>query len=353
MGPLADILATFDVLPRTARTLMLAGFAGSAALALKLLVFALVRRWRNGDDPRLIDRVLHRITWPANLLAPLIGIVDVLELVELRTALSGTISMILRLKVIGAATWIAIGVLRGLDDHVTERFTGDSARERRFRTQSRIVRRFASVLLLFLAGVGLLMTIPQVRNFGVSLAASAGIAGIIVAVVARPVLSNVIAGVQLAFQGPFEIGDMIKVEDEVGWIEDIHWTYVIVRRWDERRSVIPLTRFVDESYENWSFTNRKLIALASVYADYAVPLDELRGEFQNALKDCEPYTGGEWGIDMIEAGEASVQIRAKAEIDDPTKVWTAEFFMRETLVKMLFARGIEVLPRQREQHVDK
>lgn len=352
MGFLADLFRSYEQLPRAIHTLIYTGVAGAAALGLKFVVFGIIRRIRDVEEPKLLERVLHRTTWPANALAPLLAIIGVLELHELRTALSGTISLILQLTTIGVTAWLIIGVLRGLDDHVSERFTGDSARERRVRTQSRIIRRFVSVMLLLLAGLGMLMAIPQVRNFGFSLAASAGVAGVIVALIARPLLMNVLAGVQLAFQEPFEIGDMIKVEEEVGWIEDIHWTYVVVRRWDERRSVIPLARFVDESYENWSFTNRKLIVLARVYADYTAPVDELREELKKALEDCEQYSGGEWGIDVVEATENSMQLRAKAEVEDPTQVWTVEFFMRETLIKALNERGATILPRQREQHIE-
>ena len=352
MGLLADIIKQFELLPRIVQTIAYAGGAALVALGLKLLVFSVIGRVRDVEDPQLLDRVMSRVTWPANILAPLMAVVGVLELHELRTALSGTVSLILQLTTIGVTAWLVIGILRGMDDHVSENFSGDSARERRFRTQARIVRRFVSITLLMLAGLGMLMAIPQVRSFGFSLAASAGVAGIIVALIARPVLANVVAGVQLAFQEPFEIGDMIKVEDEVGWIEDIHWTYVVVRRWDERRAVIPLSRFVDDSYENWSFHKRELIALATVYTDYTAPIDELREALETALKDCEHYDGGDWGIDVIEATEYSVKIRAKAEIEDPTKCWAVEFFMREALIDALNERGATALPRQREQHID-
>jgi small-conductance mechanosensitive channel len=120
------------------------------------------------------------------------------------------------------------------------------------------------------------MTFEQVRQFGVSLFASAGVAGIVVGLAARPMLSNLIAGLQLAITQPIRIDDAVIVEGEFGNVEEITATYVVVRLWDWRRLIVPLTTFIEKPFQNWTREGAQIIGSIMLYTDYTVPVERLR-----------------------------------------------------------------------------
>ena len=127
-----------------------------------------------------------------------------------------------------------------------------------------------------------LMTFPAVRQYGVSLFASAGVAGIIAGLAARPVLSNLMAGVQLAMTQPIRLCDAVIVENEYGTVEDITSTYVVVKLWDLRRMIVPLTYFIEKPFQNWTRETSALIGNVMLYVDYRAPVGrpsrEIRGD---------------------------------------------------------------------------
>ena len=78
-----------------------------------------------------------------------------------------------------------------------------------------LTRTVNTLLVMLTLGIAL-MTFEPVRQYGVSLFASAGVAGLVAGLAARPVLSNLIAGIQLAMTQPIRIGDGVLVENEFG-----------------------------------------------------------------------------------------------------------------------------------------
>ena len=139
--------------------------------------------------------------------------------------------------------------------------------------------------VLLIGAAGMLMTFPGARQFGASLLASAGLAGLAVGFAARPVLGNLIAGMQIAITQPIRLDDVVIVENEWGRIEEITGTYVIVRIWDDRRLVVPLQYFIEKPFQNWTRRNSSIIGSVFFWVDYSLPLEPLREELRRLCQE--------------------------------------------------------------------
>ena len=135
------------------------------------------------------------------------------------------------------------------------------------------------------------MTFDSVRQYGVSLFASAGAAGIILGLAARPVLSNLLAGIQIAMTQPIRVQDQVVVEGETGMIETITSTYVVVRLWDLRRMIVPLTYFIEKPFQNWTYENTDLMGSVILHVDYTVPVDRLRQRLEQIVHESKLWDG--------------------------------------------------------------
>ena len=182
------------------------------------------------------------------------------------------LARLLLIGVIGLIGWAAITALTIAADLYLRQFrldVDDNLLARKHFTQVRVLLRAADVLVVIVTVGAALMTFEPVRQYGVSLFASAGVAGIVAGLAARPVLSNLFAGVQLAMTQPIRIDDAVIVEGEWGTIEEITSTYVVVRIWDLRRMIVPLTYFIEKPFQNWTREGSALIGSALIYVDYA------------------------------------------------------------------------------------
>ena len=178
--------------------------------------------------------------------------------------------------------WAAIIALHIAADLYLRRFRldiDDNLLARKHNTQVRVLSRTVDVLLVMLTIGAALMTFPAVRQYGVSLFASAGVAGIVVGLAARPVLSNLMAGVQLAMTQPIRLFDAVMVENEYGTIEEITSTYVVVKLWDWRRMIVPLTYFIEKPFQNWTRETSALMGNVMIYVDYGAPVAVIREKF--------------------------------------------------------------------------
>ena len=188
---------------------------------------------------------------------------------------------------IGLIGWAAIIALHIAADLYLRRFrldVDDNLLARKHNTQVRVLSRTIDVLLAMITLGAALMTFPAVRQYGISLFASAGVAGIVAGLAARPVLSNLMAGVQLAMTQPIRLYDAVTVENEHGTIEEITSTYVVVKLWDWRRMIVPLTYFIEKPFQNWTREGSALIGNVMIYVDYRAPVELIRAKFNEILK---------------------------------------------------------------------
>jgi len=254
------------------------------------------------------------------------------------------------LGLIISCTWFLIRCIGALDATVS-RYNPidleDNLRARRVQTQARVLSRTGMVVIGVL-GIGVaLMTFPAVRQFGASLLASAGLAGLAVGLAAKPVLGNLIAGLQIALTQPIRLDDVVVIEGEWGKIEEITSTYVVVRIWDERRLVVPLQYFIENPFQNWTRTSSQVLGSAMLWFDYALPLDPLREELLRLCKAAPEWDGRVCVLQVVETNDKAMQLRALVSSSNSSKSWDLRCIVREGLIAFVNREFNQYLPRLR------
>ncbi len=249
-----------------------------------------------------------------------------------------------------ALTWLVMGLIRGADGAFTAR-QQSRAGSKRAHTQIAVISRILSVVVAIF-GIGVaLMQYEQVERIGTSLLASAGIAGIAIGFAARPVLGNIIAGIQIALTQPISLDDAVVIEGEWGWIEEITTTYVVVRIWDQRRLIVPFSTIIEEPFENWTRGKTELLGSVLIHADYTLPVEDVRRELRRLCEANDKWNGNVCSLQVTEADDSSIQIRALVSAEDSGTTWDLRCEIREQLIDYLQREHPDSLPRSRELEV--
>lgn len=251
--------------------------------------------------------------------------------------------------------WTVATAINLAGDRYLARFnigTDGDALTRKQVTQVRILKRAAITLTGLVTVAVALMTFDSVRQFGVSLFASAGVAGIVVGLAARPILANLIAGLQIALTQPIRLEDAVLVEGEWGWIEEIANTYVVVRLWDWRRLILPLTYFIEKPFQNWTREADAIIGSVYLYVDYTAPVDELRKYLERVAHESKLWDGQVVNLQVTDVTEKTIQLRVLVSARSSPQNWDLRCEVREKLIAYLRDRYPDALPRRRQQIVD-
>ena len=258
----------------------------------------------------------------------------------------------LAMAIIGLIGWAAIAALHISADIYLRRYrldVEDNLLARKHNTQIRVLLRSVDVLLVLFTLGAALMTFQTVRQYGVSLFASAGVAGIVAGLAARPVLSNLMAGVQLAMTQPIRLEDAVIVENEYGNIEEITSTYVVVRLWDLRRMIVPLTYFIEKPFQNWTRESSTLIGTVLIYVDYRAPVGAIRDQAQAIVKASTRWDGRVFNVAVTDLKHDTMEVRILASAGDAGRVFDLRCEVREKLIDYLQREHPEALPRQRSE----
>jgi hypothetical protein len=193
----------------------------------------------------------------------------------------------------------------------------------------------------------MLMTFPSIRHLGESLFASAGLAALLAGLAARSTFSNLLAGVQIAFTQPMRLDDVVIVEGEWGWIEEITTTYVVVRIWDLRRLIVPLSYFIEKPFQNWTRKTADLLGTVFLYTDYTIPVEEVRQEFHRVLESSNLWDGKVWGLQVTNTSEHTMELRALMSAPDASRAFNLRCHVREKMIGFLQEKYPESLPKTR------
>jgi small-conductance mechanosensitive channel len=223
----------------------------------------------------------------------------------------------------------------------------DNLSARRIYTQVSVIRKIIITAVVILATGSVLMLFDPVRQFGTSILASAGIAGIVIGFAAQRTLGNVLAGIQIALTQPLLIDDIVVVEGEFGQIEEITLTYVTVRTWDLRRLILPITYFVEKPFQNWSRVSTDLLGTIILYLDYQAPVGELRKELKRLVENNPKWDRKVCGLQVTDTKQSTIEVRALVSATDPGKLSDLRCEVREGLIEFLCRNHPESLPRQR------
>jgi small-conductance mechanosensitive channel len=267
-------------------------------------------------------------------------------------AAAALIGKLLLVGFVVLAGWAAYTALTVSSDIYLRRFsldTADNLLARKHYTQVHILRRAAAFFILLITVSGALMTFPSIRQYGISLFASAGVAGIVVGLAAQPVLSNLLAGIQIAITQPIRLEDSVVVEGEWGWVEEITATYVVVRIWDLRRLVLPLSYFIQKPFQNWTRHSSSIIGSVFLNLDYTVPVAALRKKLEEIVSASPLWDKKVVNLQVTDTTERTVQVRALASAATAPAAWDLRCDVREKLIVFLQENYPEALPRQRAE----
>jgi small-conductance mechanosensitive channel len=223
----------------------------------------------------------------------------------------------------------------------------DNLSARRIYTQVSVIRKVIVTAVVILATGSILMLFEPVRQFGSSILASAGIAGIVLGFAAQRTLGNLIAGIQIALTQPLLIDDIVVVEGEFGQIEEIMLTYVTVRTWDLRRMILPITYFVEKPFQNWSRVSTELLGTVVLYLDYQAPIGELRKELKRLVENNPKWDRKVCALQVTDTKQSTIELRALISSTDPGNAFDLRCEVREGLVQFLCRNYPESLPRSR------
>jgi small-conductance mechanosensitive channel len=247
-------------------------------------------------------------------------------------------------------SWTSFVIVKMLKAALLEKYdisVEDNLKSRKVHTQINILERI-TLFFIGLIAVGLiLLSFEKIREIGLGLFASAGLAGIIIGLSAQRVVGALLAGLQIAFTQPFRIEDAVVVENEWGWIEEINLTYVVVRLWDKRRLVLPSTYFLDKPFQNWTRNSAEIIGTVFIHTDYSVPFSALRAELTRLLEGSELWDQKVNVLQVTNAKESSVEIRMLVSAKNSPTAWDLRVYIREKLIEFIQKNYPQSLPRTR------
>ncbi len=335
----------------------LAGFAvliGAILLALVAhwLLFKLLHRLAHGVDKAHWQHLLERVRTVVRIGMVVIAIELTLPLVEMPQRVEAVVSQFTTLCIIGVVGWVAFMAVTVLTEFSISRHRIDvenNLEARKMRTRLRVLRQALSMVIFLVTIAAMLMTFPGARSIGVSMFASAGVAGIVVGFAARPVLSNLLAGIQIALTQPIRIEDAVVIEGEWGWIEEITATYVVVKLWDWRRLIVPLSQFIEKPFQNWTRESAEIIGTVSWFTDYTAPIAEMREKLKEFLAESKLWDGKVQVLQIIETGKDTMELRALMSAKNSPTAWDLRCEVREKMILWLQKEHPGALPRNRVQ----
>ncbi|WP_410216347.1 mechanosensitive ion channel family protein [Paracoccus sp. (in: a-proteobacteria)] len=313
-----------------------------------LLIYRLVLNRLLRDD--FWRTLLRRTRGPVQLALMIVALSFAANAVSLPMIEGRLLRHLLLIAFIACVTWFLKAALEIWMTLHLRRFrldVEDNLLARKHITQTRILQRVGSTLIVALGISAALMTIDGVRQYGVSLLASAGAAGIVVGLALQPVLRNLLAGIQLALTQPIRIDDAVIVEGEWGNVEEITATYVVVRIWDKRRLIVPLNYFMEQPFQNWTRSDATLIGVVMIYLDFSVDVAALRAEAERVVRASRLWNGEVFALQVTDYTPREAEIRILASAGNAGRAFDLRCEIREALLAYLQRGQPQALPRTR------
>ncbi|MGH7032992.1 MAG: mechanosensitive ion channel family protein [Stellaceae bacterium] len=346
----SQISAALQAFPPILTTVILVAGALAVAAILHAVIKRIVSRWSQRRHDFMVLTFLGRAE-RLLFFALAVGLVSSIvpatplspnqQIIALRFLSAGFIG------IVGWAALVAIDVVSERQLARTGKNIQDDAMARKHATQWQVLRRTSHVVLALLTIAAALMVFPAVQKYGVSILASAGAAGLVLGLAARPVLSNLIAGIQLAITQPIRIEDAVIINNEWGWIEEITATYVVVRIWNWQRMIVPLAWLLEQPFQNWTRSKSELIGVVVWHVDYRVPVDPLRKKLEEIVRSTKLWDGNVVVLQVTETHPATMELRALVSARNSGEAWDLRCYVREKMIQFLQVEYPHGLPRQR------
>ena len=326
-------------------SIMPAAYLGGRLIELLVQRYLIARKW----IPSSFSAKRHfSKSWFVTLL--LLGLSIAVPLMRLQKVTAGRISLVLQIALVLSCVWTLGRIVKLVKISLYSRLDvarPDNLRQRKIRTQVQFIEKMILIFLNVIAGALILMNFEGARKIGSSLIASAGLAGVIIGFAAQKSLTNLIAGFQIAFTQPIRIDDVVIVEGEWGKIEEITFTYVVIRLWDKRTLVVPITYFLEKPFQNWTRASADLLGTILIYVDFRMPMDPLRAEFHRILKDCALWDGRVAAVQVTDVRPSEMEIRFLVGARNASDAFDLRCTVREKLIYFIQSQYPECFPQKR------
>ena len=319
-------------------------------LVIRYLFFRSLRAYNHRQPSVLIASILNHLGSRTWLFFPLLVFLLFQPLVTLPDHWDTVLYRVVEVMLFIVIGWILLKSINVLEDlayvHYLEE-QKDPFRERKIKTQLQFVRRILGVVIFVLVLASILLSIPEVRQAGRAILASAGIAGVILGFAAQKTLGNLLAGLQIAVTQPIKIDDAVIVENEWGVIEEITLTYVVVKIWDQRRIVLPITYFVENPFQNWTRSSSNLTGVVLLYVDYSLPVEALRQALEQILEEEPLWNQEKKDVQVTDTTDKTMTVRVLVSAGDAADTFALRCSVREKLIAFLQENYPESLPKNR------
>lgn len=351
---LTDLGDTLSFAPPWAVSAVILFVATAAAWLLHALFIAGLRRLFGGSRPYLLS-LLRATKNPARLALLLIALAIALPIAPLGSDSKLVIVRFIVLGTICLLGWIALTATNIGANFYLLRFRvdiDDNLLARKHMTQVRVLLRVADTVIVLITLGCALMTFDAVRQYGVSLFASAGVAGVVFGLAAQPVLSNLIAGVQIAITQPIRLEDAVTVQNQYGWIEEISATYVVIRLEDQRRMIVPLNFFIQQPFYNWTRRAAPTVGNITFFLDYAAPIDVIRSKAADLVAEVRQGNARVTIVQVTNTSAEAIEVHVQIDSDSAAATGNAGAYLREKLIAFLQREHPEALPRRRNEIIE-
>lgn len=324
--------------------------AAALGLVIASIVLKVVLRWTTRTNTSMDDFAAAQLGPPLRWSSMVAAIFLARRLLPLEPETFAVVrhgALIAAILLVGWALVRGTRVLQHFLEHNFDVDQEDNLMARAAHTQVRAFGNIARFAVWLVAVSFVLMTFESVRRIGLSLLASAGLAGVVLGFAAQKSIATVVAGVQIALTQPIRIDDVVIVEGEWGRIEEIRLTYVVVRIWDLRRLVVPITYFIETPFQNWTRNSADILGAVTIHVDYSLPVDEVRAEFRRILEASPLWDGQVCSLQVTEAYERTMLIRPLCSARNSSDAWDLRCEVREKLIAFIRERYPECLPRLR------
>jgi len=319
---------------------------------LHYVVFRLLRR-RQSEKQRRSFGLRTYLAKPARGVLLIIGLRIILPFIpRIPLDVLDRVEQIVECLLVVFLGWMAIGGVYVFQAVTLSRFdttVADNLRARRVHTQMQFFRRMLITIVVLLDIGALLWTVNDQRlwNYGTGLLASAGLASVMLAIAAKSTASNLIAGLQIAISEPIRMDDVVVIQGEWGRIEEITGTYVVVKIWDERRLVVPLSFFIEQPFENWTRRRGDLLGTAFLYVDYTVPVEPLRAELTRIVSASPLWDKRVCGLQVTNLTDRAMELRCLVSSAGSSQLFDLRCLVRERMVEFLRENYPRALPATR------
>lgn len=319
---------------------------------LTLVIDERLRRVAARTKGKLDDVLLPLFGTALRAIVPILAVFVLLRLWPISEDTMAVVRKLLAIAIIGSITWTLRRAVLLVDSAVLGGglLAGtETMAQRALYTRVRMLRRVSLVLISVFAFAAVLMLFDEMRDLGRSILASAGIAGIVLGIAAQRSLGNLLAGIQIAITQPIRLGDQVLVEGDVGNVEEITLTYVVVRVWDQRRIVLPISYFIEKPFQNWTRVTTNMLSPLTFRVDYSMPVGELRDYLKREIAQSEFWDKKVFGVQVTNADDRSMEVRVLASAPDSGASFNLQCELREKAITFIQSKYPHCLPKVRQE----